>query len=206
MYQALKLDYSFSSLYPYLNYEVINVHYSNIYLNYVIILNKLLEINKYKYNYSLKELVFNIDIFPLNVRGEILYYLGAVLNHNLYFYNISNKKNILPIGKIKEDIDKYFGNYDEFKSEFIKKANNLKGSGYTFLVHDGNKLDIINTSNEDTPYSYNFIPIICLDLWEHAYYLEYLSNREAYINNFFNIIDFNKINIYYEKIINQIKN
>lgn len=206
MYQALKLDYSFSSLYPYLNYEVINVHYSNIYLNYVIILNKLLEINKYKYNYSLKELVFNIDIFPLNVRGEILYYLGAVLNHNLYFYNISNKKKILPIGKIKEDIDKYFGNYDEFKSEFIKKANNLKGSGYTFLVHDGNKLDIINTSNEDTPYSYNFIPIICLDLWEHAYYLEYLSNREAYINNFFNIIDFNKINIYYEKIINQIKN
>lgn len=201
MYQALKLDYPFSSLYPYLNYEVINVHYSNIYLNYVIILNKLLKINKYHYNYSLKELVFNIDIFPLDIRGEILYYLGAVLNHNLYFYNISNKKNILPIGRIKEDIDKYFGNYDKFKDEFIKKANNLKGSGYTFLVHDGNKLAIINTSNEDTPYSYNFIPIICLDLWEHAYYLEYLNNREAYINNFFNIIDFNKINIYYEKVI-----
>ena len=69
------------------------------------------------------------------------------------------------------------------------------------MVHDGNKLAIINTSNEDTPYSYNFIPIICLDLWEHAYYLEYLNNREAYINNFFNIIDFNKINIYYEKVI-----
>ena len=201
MYQALKLDYPFSSLYPYLNYEVINVHYSNIYLNYVIILNKLLKINKYHYNYSLKELVFNIDIFPLDIRGEILYYLGAVLNHNLYFYNISNKKNILPIGRIKEDIDKYFENYDKFKDEFIKKANNLKGSGYTFLVHDGNKLAIINTSNEDTPYSYNFIPIICLDLWEHAYYLEYLNNREAYINNFFNIIDFNKINIYYEKVI-----
>ena len=83
MYQALKLDYPFSSLYPYLNYEVINVHYSNIYLNYVIILNKLLKINKYHYNYSLKELVFNIDIFPLDIRGEILYYLGAVLNHNL---------------------------------------------------------------------------------------------------------------------------
>ena len=201
MYQALKLDYPFSSLYPYLNYEVINVHYSNIYLNYVIILNKLLKINKYHYNYSLKELVFNIDIFPLDIRGEILYYLGAVLNHNLYFYNISNKKNILPIGRIKEGIDKYFGNYDKFKDEFIKKANNLKGSGYTFLVHDGNKLAIINTSNEDTPYSYNFIPIICLDLWEHAYYLKYLNNREAYINNFFNIIDFNKINIYYEKVI-----
>ena len=121
MYQALKLDYPFSSLYPYLNYEVINVHYSNIYLNYVIILNKLLKINKYHYNYSLKELVFNIDIFPLDIRGEILYYLGAVLNHNLYFYNISNKKNILPIGRIKEDIDKYFGNYDKFKDEFIKK-------------------------------------------------------------------------------------
>ena len=88
-----------------------------------------------------------------------------------------------------------------FKSNFINSANNLKGSGYTFLVYNNGSLMIINTSNEDTPYSYNFIPLICLDLWEHAYYLEYLNDRSSYINNFFNIIDFNKINIYYEKIL-----
>ena len=205
MYQALKLDYSFSSLYPYLNYDVISIHYNDIYLNYISILNRLLNESNYHYNYSLKELVFNISLFSLNIRGEILYYLGAVLNHNLYFYNISNKKNILPVGKIKEDINKHFESYDKFKNEFIAKANNLKGSGYTFLVSDGERLLILNTINEDTPYSYNFIPIICLDLWEHAYYLEYLGNRYAYINNFFNIIDFNKINIYYEKVMSEVK-
>ena len=205
MYQMIKLDYPLTSLYPYLNYNVLNEHYNNIYINYVYILNNLLSRNDYHYNYSLKELVNNISIFSLKVRGEILYYLGAVLNHNLYFYNISDKKNIIPIGKIKEDIDKNFGNYEKFREEFIKIANNLKGSGYTFLVKNKDKLMIINTSNEDTPYSYGFIPIICLDLWEHAYYLQYKSDRSTYIYNFFNIIDFNKINIYYEKISLEIK-
>lgn len=201
MYQALKLDYPLSSLYPYLTYDVLNVHYNVIYLNYIYMLNNLLNSNNYHYDYLLKDLVNNIDIFPLNIRGEILYYLGAVLNHNLYFYNISNKKNVIPVGKIKIDIDKFFGNYENFKSNFINSANNLKGSGYTFLVYNNGSLMIINTSNEDTPYSHNFIPLICLDLWEHAYYLEYLNDRGSYINNFFNIIDFNKINIYYEKIL-----
>lgn len=201
MYQKLNLDYPLSGLSPYINYEVLDNHYNYIYANYVKLMNDLLQKSDYHYNYSLKELVSNIDIFPLNIRGEILYYIGAVLNHNLYFYNISNKKNILPIGKIKKDIDKNFGSFNNFKNEFIKKANELKGSGYTFLVSDKNKLMIINTSNEDTPYSYGFIPIICLDLWEHAYFLEYKNNRLLYIYNFFNIIDFNKINIYYEKII-----
>lgn len=205
MYQAIKLEYPLTSLHPYLSYDVLYVHYNEIYLEYVYTLNNLLTINQYKSSYSLKELVEKIDIFPLNIRGEILYYLSAVLNHNLYFYNISNKQNIYPIGKIKEDIDKQFGNYQKFKNEFIKSANNLKGSGYTFLVKDKEELRIINTSNEDSPYYYGFIPIICLDLWEHAYFLEYKNNRAKYILSFFNIIDFNKINIYYEKVLHDQK-
>lgn len=201
MYQAINLDYPLGGLYPDLSYEVLDNHYNDVYLKYVETLNKLLLDNDYKFNYSIKELALNIDMFPLKVRGEILYYIGAVLNHNFYFYNISNKKNTLPVGKIKEDIIKNFGSFENFKSEFIRLANNLKGSGYTFLVKDGDRLQIINTSNEDTPYSYGFVPVICLDLWEHAYYLQYKNNRVLYIYNFFNIIDFNKINIYYEKIL-----
>lgn len=201
MYEKVKLDYELTSLKPYINYETLDTHYNKIYTKLLNNLNSLLKSIDYKFNYSLKYLVDNIDMFPLNIRGEILYYLGGVLNHNLYFYNISDKKNTMPIGKIKEDIDKNFNNYDNFKKEFISKANNLKGSGHTFLVKDSdNKLKIINTSNEDTPYSYGFTPIICLDLWEHAYFNQYKDNRELYIKNFFNIIDFQKINKYYEKI------
>lgn len=201
MYQAIKLDYPLGSMSPYLSYDVLNIHYNKIYLGYVNTLNNLLSKENYPYNYSLKELIDKIDIFPLSIRGEILYYLSAVLNHNLYFYNISNKQNTLPTGKVKQDIDKNFGNFEKFKEEFIRSANNLKGSGYTFLVKDQDKLRILNTSNEDSPYYYGFIPIICLDLWEHAYFLEYKDNRQRYIKNFFNIIDFDKINIYYEKVL-----
>ena len=196
MYIKINLDYN--SLEPYIDNKTFMLHYNAIYNSYIDKLNKLLKKNNYKDNYSLNELVDKIDMFPLEDRGEILYNLGGILNHKLYFYEISDKGNNIPYGEILKDINKYFGSYDNFKKEFIKKALNLVGSGYTFLVMDeSGKLQIINTSNEDTPYSYGFIPIIVLDLWEHSYYLKYNTNKEAYINNWFNLLDFKKINALY---------
>lgn len=196
MYIKINLDYN--SLEPYIDNKTLMLHYNVIYSSYIDKLNKLLKKNNYKDNYSLNELVDKIDMFPLEDRGEILYNLGGALNHKLYFYEMSDKGNNIPYGEILKDINKYFGSYDNFKKEFIKKALNLVGSGYTFLVMDeSGKLQIINTSNEDTPYSYGFIPIIVLDLWEHSYYLKYTTNKEAYINNWFNLLDFKKINDLY---------
>lgn len=196
MYIKINLDYN--SLEPYIDNKTFMLHYNAIYNSYIDKLNKLLKKNNYKDNYSLNELVDKIDMFPLEDRGEILYNLGGILNHKLYFYEMSDKGNNIPYGEILKDINKYFGSYDNFKKEFIKKALNLVGSGYTFLVMDeSGKLQIINTSNEDTPYSYGFIPIIVLDLWEHSYYLKYTTNKEAYINNWFNLLDFKKINALY---------
>ncbi len=196
MYIKINLDYN--SLEPYIDNKTFMLHYNAIYNSYIDKLNKLLKKNNYKDNYSLNELVDKIDMFPLGDRGEILYNLGGALNHKLYFYEMSDKGNNIPYGEILKDINKYFGSYDNFKKEFIKKSLNLVGSGYTFLVMDeSGKLQIINTSNEDTPYSYGFIPIIVLDLWEHSYYLKYTTNKEAYINNWFNLLDFKKINDLY---------
>ena len=196
MYIKINLDYN--SLEPYIDNKTLMLHYNVIYSSYIDKLNKLLKKNNYKDNYSLNELVDKIDMFPLGDRGEILYNLGGILNHKLYFYEISDKGNNIPYGEILKDINKYFGSYDNFKKEFIKKALNLVGSGYTFLVmNESGNLQIINTSNEDTPYSYGFIPIIVLDLWEHSYYLKYTTNKEAYINNWFNLLDFKKINALY---------
>lgn len=201
MYKLIKLDYELNSLYPYLNHEVLNIHYNNIYLKYLSNLNTLLEKANYQSDYSPNELIDNIDIFPLSTRGEILYNLSAFLNHNLYFYNISNANNIYPVGRLKIDIEKFFGSIANFITKFKKSASNLKGSGYTFLVYNKNKLFIINTSNEDSPYLYKMFPVICLDLWEHAYFLEYKVNKEEYINNFFKLVDFKKINRRYEKFL-----
>ena len=87
-------------------------------------------------------------------------------------------------------IVKKYQSFEKFKDSFKKKALELKGSGYTFLVLDGNELNIINLKNQETPYSYNLIPLLGLDMWEHAYYLNYQINKENYIDNFFNIVDF----------------
>ena len=201
MYSEIILDYQEIS--PYLNKETLDLQL-DIYKNNLIELNRLLNEENYDYRYSLRELVDHIDIFSLSIRGNILYYLSSILNHNLYFYSISNKKNIIPIGLIEKDIIKYFGSYNNFKIEFTKKALELKGSGYTFLVRDDKGvLKIINTSNEDSPYYYKMEPIIALDLWEHAYLLQYKNNKLLYINNFFYMIDFNKINTYYEQLLNK---
>ena len=196
MYIKINLDYN--SLEPYIDDKTLMLHYNVIYSSYIDKLNKLLKKNNYNGNYSFNELVDKINMFPLEDRGEILYNLGGAINHKLYFYEISDKGNNIPYGEILKDINKYFGSYNNFKKEFIKKALNLVGSGYTFLVMDKRgKLQIINTSNEDTPYSYGLIPIIVLDLWEHSYYLKYTTNKEAYINNWFNLLDFKKINNLY---------
>ena len=105
---------------------------------------------------------------------------------------MSLNKNNKPIGNLKKEIDESFGSYDKFKDEFIKKGLELKGSGYTFLVLNNNKLQIINTSNQDTPLSYGFKPILTLDVWEHAYYLKHNAKRKDYINDWFEIVDYQK--------------
>jgi len=190
MYSPIVIDYNY--LIPYISPDNLYYHY-NIYLKNLNKLNKLLDQEKYDYRYTKQDLIKNIDIFNLNIRGEILYYLSSVVNHEIYLSSISNKYNNIPSNRLLEDINKNYGNYNNFKKEFIKSAMNLKGSGYTFLVKDDkNKLRIINTSNEDNPIYYGYTPIFNIDLWEHAYYLDY-KNKLDYIENFFNIIDYKKI-------------
>lgn len=192
---------SYDSLEPVLSFNTINTHYYSHYQKYMNNLNNLLQKNNYDYRYTKEELVNHIDIFPLNDRDDILYNLGGVLNHELYFENMSlNKKNI-PKGKLLEKINKQYGSYENFMNEFIKNTSYLVGSGYTFLVvNKENDLEIINLSNQETPYYYNLKPIMTIDLWEHAYYLDYKNNRSLYVNNFFSIVDFDVIGNNYEKI------
>ena len=199
MYEKLKLGYK--SLEPYIDDETLDLHYNKHYQKYLDNLNRLLKENNYEFG-SLYDLVMNIDKINLNDRGEVLFNLGGVINHSLYFYIISDKKNNIPYGSILKSINEYFDSYDNFKEKFKESAMELQGSGYTFLVLDNNnKLSIINTSNQDTPYYYGFIPIITLDMWEHAYYLKYKNRKDEYIDAWFNLLDFEKINNLYEESI-----
>jgi len=203
MYQKQELTYN--SLEPYVSDRTLSIHYNNHYLKYLKNLNDLLIKENYNFKYTKEELFNHIDEFHISVRDKILFNLGGVVNHELYFYNISGLKNNIPVGSIKNGIDKIYGNYEMFKKEFKKMALELVGSGYTYLVINKNKeLQIINMSNQESPYLYGMIPVIAIDLWEHAYYLDYQNNKEKYIDTFFEIIDFNKINNLYEKEKNKI--
>lgn len=202
MYKPINLKYDYNALEPYIDTETIFIHYNRHYKNYLDKLNNLLLSINYDFSDSIVDIVKNIDKFPLNIRGDILFNAGGVINHELYFLNISPLKNNEPVGKLKDKINKKYGSFDNFKKEFKKQSSLLVGSGYTFLVINSKKdLEIINTSNQESPYLYGLIPIMTIDLWEHAYYLKYKNHRDLYIDNFFSIVDFNEINKLYEQNI-----
>ena len=206
MYKIKPLKYEYNSLENKISEKTMFVHYNNHYKKYLDNLNNLLNEVNYDYSLTKEELVNNIDMFPLNKRGNILFNLGGVLNHELYF-DIMGDNNHEIMGSFKEEINKKYGSLDKFKEEFIKQAKLLVGSGYTFLVlNKESELEIINTSNQETPVLYGLIPIMNIDLWEHAYYLDYLNNKDSYINNFFQVIDYKRVNEKFEEAKNIQKN
>ena len=199
MYKPKTLKYDYNALEPYIDSETINIHYNKHYLNYLNRLNELLVSLNYDFKFTPEELIQNIEIFPLAKRDDIIFLVGGVINHELYFESMGPNNNE-PNGKLLNKINKQYGSYDNFKQEFIKNAKILVGSGYTSLViTKKGDLEIINTPNQDSPYLYGLKPILNLDLWEHSYYLKYRNRKDLYIEAFFNIIDFDTLNKRYEE-------
>lgn len=195
MYNVIPLPYPYNALEPIIDEETVNIHYNKHHKKYAENLNNLT--NK---NISLEQIPKRIEEFPLKDRGQILYNAGGVLNHNLYWQSL-NKNPTLPKGKLLNKINNDYGNFDNFKKVFINKSKNLVGSGYTFLVTDNNgNLTIMNLPNQETPLSYNLTPLFTIDLWEHAYYLKYKNNRNTYIENIWDKVNFDHASNLYENL------
>jgi superoxide dismutase, Fe-Mn family len=202
MYKLIDLNYSYDALEPYIDSKTLEIHYSKHHQNYLNKTNSILESNDFDFSKDLEEIVVNLPFLKEEDKTAFLFNVGGVLNHNLYWAIMSPNKNILPVGKIKDAIEQEFGSFDNFKEKFIGLSNTVMGSGWVFLVvNKENKLEIIKMSNQETPYTLGYTPIIGLDLWEHSYYLKYQNLRPDYINNFFNVIDFEIVNSLYEKAI-----
>lgn len=193
LYKLEKLPYRYEALEPFIDTHTLGLHHEKHEKNYLNKLNELLTKNNYKFNYELVELNFHLEEFNNEDQKDILFNLGGVINHELYFRSISpnkEKPNIFLQKKIEED----FGSMEEMKKRFKESALKLKGSGYTFLVIDEGKLKIVNLKNQKNPYYYNYIPLIGIDMWEHAYYLNYENKKELYIDAFLEIMDFKEAN------------
>lgn len=194
-YSKIYFPYSFNSLEPYIDKETIEIHYNKHLQKYLDKLNEALEgyefLTKGK---TLEDILMNPRKIPKAIRDKVISNAGGVYNHNLYFsilYPIPKKK---PEGKLMDKIINQYGSFDNLIKMINEKAINLIGSGYVYLVKDkSNKLNILTKLNEDTPLKEGFKPILCIDLWEHSYYLKYKYKRDKYIENIWNVINWAKV-------------
>lgn len=198
MYKLKKLPYEYDALEPYIDTHTLGLHYNKHQKNYLNKLNELLLKNNYDFKYLLEELPRHVNEFKSDTE-DILFNLGGVINHNLYFSSMSPKKE-LPNDLLLREITNNFGSFESFKEEFKKSALSIKGSGYTFLVLNNEKLKIVNLLNQDNPYNYYYAPLLALDMWEHAYYINYENRKDIYIDNFFDIVDFSMANKYFKQV------
>ena len=192
-----KLQYSYDSLEPFIDAKTMEIHHSKHHKTYVDKLNAALEKHPELQKKKVEELLMDLNKVPEDIRTAVRNHGGGHFNHS-FFWQIL-KKGTKPQKEILKAIEKKFGSFDEFKKQFADKATTLFGSGWTWLVLNKKELEILQTSNQDSPISQNKIPLITIDIWEHAYYLKYQNRRAEYIEAFFNVINWDKVNELFKK-------
>ncbi len=204
MYNKIDLPYAFNALEPYIDEETVRTHYGKHLQTYETNLNKALEgYEEYTKGKTLDQLIKDIEDLPEEIRPAVVNNGGGVSNHNLYFSILSPTPKKQPEGKLLEEINKTFGSVENLKEELTNAAISQFGSGYGFLVKDKNgKLSIVKRVNQNSPVMDDLIPILTIDVWEHAYYLKYKNLRADYVKNIWNIIDWEKVEGLYENCHN----
>ncbi len=170
---------------------------------YIDKLNKILSDYPGYQNLSLKEIIENLSSFPQNIRTDLRNNAGGVFNHKLYFDIINPKKTGKEPINITNAIIKQYKDFGEFVKIFKQQANEVFGSGYLFLtINKFNELQFVITANQNSVFELNLYPIMLIDLWEHAYYLDYQNRRSDYINNFVKIVNLEKVEERYVNYFN----
>ena len=189
MIQLPKLKYRFSDLEPYMDAKTVEVHYTKHHQIYLDKLNAIIEKESSLQNRELEEILKNISSVKEDIRQGVINNGGGVFNHNILWEALTPNSKYNYQSNIAKEIEKKFGSFENFKEEFTNKALGRFGSGYAWLVKSGSEIEIIDTLNQDSPISIGKTPLLCVDVWEHAYYLKYQNRRAEYIENWWNIID-----------------
>jgi Fe-Mn family superoxide dismutase len=199
---ALKLralPYPYDALEPELEERIMRLHHDKHLQTYVNNVNKLLEPYPEFMDYTAEELILYINSLPNEIQTGIWNNAGGVYNHNLYFEIMCKSECTEPQGDLLTAINRAFGSFQGFKKIFAEKAGSLFGSGYTWLVtEDTGELSLINTPNQETVLFYPVKPLLLIDVWEHAYYLQYENRRADYIQQWMNIVCWEKVEQRYE--------
>lgn len=193
-----KLPYEYSALEPYVDAQTMEIHHSKHHQAYVNNLNAALEKYPELQEKSVRELIENLDAVPEDIRTAVRNNGGGHLNHSMFWSMMTKAEGQKPEGELLSAINEKFGDLEGFKSAFSKAAATRFGSGWAWLVLKDGKLDVMSTANQDNPISEGVEPILGLDVWEHAYYLKYQNRRPEYIENWFNVVNWEQVAKFYE--------
>ncbi len=197
LHQLPELNFSYDALEPFIDAQTMEIHHTKHHAGYVNNLNKALEKHSALQDKSLEELIASINSLPEDIRTAVRNNGGGHWNHAFFWSLLKKNENGQPVGELADAINQTFGSFDQFKEQFIKAGMTRFGSGWAWLVVANNQLVIGSTPNQDNPLmdisDFKGTPILGVDVWEHAYYLKYQNRRNEYLNNFFNVINWEKV-------------
>lgn len=188
------LPYAYDALEPHIDARTMEIHHSKHHNTYVTSLNAALEGQAGLAAKSVEDLISDLNAVPEAIRGAVRNHGGGHANHSLFWTVMSGSGGGKPSGDLAAAIDADLGGFDAFKDAFSKAAATRFGSGWAWLVVKNGKLAVLSTPNQDNPLmDGSGTPILCVDVWEHAYYLNYQNRRPDYVAAFFNVIAWDEV-------------
>lgn len=191
-YELPALPYAYDALEPHIDARTMEIHHTKHHQAYISKVNAAIEGTDLE-GKSIEALVTGINSVPENIRGAVRNNGGGHANHSLFWTIMKPGGGGTPSGELASAIDAELGGFDKFKEDFSNAAATRFGSGWAWLSVSGGKLEIHSTPNQDSPLMEGKTPILGLDVWEHAYYLNYQNKRPDYIAAFFNVINWDEV-------------
>lgn len=193
------LPYPYDALKDYIDEETMRFHHDKHHAAYVKNLNTA--INKYPEltRKSIEELIININTVPQDIRETVRNNGGGHLNHSMFWEIMSPQGGGTPKGELAKAIEQEFGSFEKFQAAFNEAGSKRFGSGWAWLVLEQGKLKVISTPNQDSPLMMGMSPIMGNDVWEHAYYLKYRNDRGKYLQQWWNVVNWDEVNQRYLK-------
>jgi Fe-Mn family superoxide dismutase len=198
-YELPPLPYPKDALEPHIDAQTMEIHHGKHHAAYVNNVNKAIAGKPELENKPVEQLISNLDAVPADIRTVVRNNGGGHANHSMFWKILGPKAGGAPTGKLAEDINATFGSFDAFKEKLEAAGAGRFGSGWAWLIVNKNgKLEVVSTANQDSPIMEGNKPVLGVDVWEHAYYLKYQNRRPDYLKAFWNVVNWNEVNQYYE--------
>jgi superoxide dismutase, Fe-Mn family len=191
-YSVPPLPYPYDALEPHIDKATMEFHHDKHHQAYVDKANAALEGTEWA-DKPVEEMLKNLDSLPADKKAPVKNNAGGHYNHSLFWESMSADGGGAPDGELASAIDAAFGSFDDFKAKLKETGVNQFGSGWSWLVHDGSGLVVVGSANQDNPVSQGSVPLLGVDVWEHAYYLKYQNRRPDYIDAWWNVVLWSKV-------------